>query len=177
MKILTTQLTGLLQRISQSEEEVIEETARLLAQATVGEGNIYFACFDHLEPVEFNALHSAEPFYKLVKWSRDVEITDVDRVCIFTKSSQNAEALQLAKKLNEEFIPFSVVASEPSSETNELSELAYTYVSMKIRGGILPHPTKLGERTVIPHLIAALFVYEAIKLSYDEMIFTDDELL
>ena len=37
-KILTTQLTGLLQRIQQSEEESIEETARLLAQARLGKG-------------------------------------------------------------------------------------------------------------------------------------------
>ncbi|SOC34710.1 DUF2529 family protein [Ureibacillus acetophenoni] len=176
MKILTTQLTGLLQRISQSEEEAIEETARLLAQASVGEGKVYFACFDGLEGVELNALHNSEPFYQLEKWTPDTVINDVDRVCIFTKSSQNEDALALAKQLAEEFIPFAAVASEKPDEGNELSELAYTYISMKVRGGILPHPTKLGERTLIPHLFSALFVYEAIKLSYDEIIFDDDEL-
>ena len=44
-KILTTQLTGLFQRIGQSEEEAIEETARLLAQAAIGQGTVYFATF------------------------------------------------------------------------------------------------------------------------------------
>jgi len=176
LKILTTQLTGLLQRISQSEEEAIEETARLLAQASVGQGKVYFACFDGLEGVELNALKEAEPFYQLAKWTPDTPITDVDRVCIFTKSSQNEEAIALAKQLSEEFIPFAAVASEKAEEANSLSELAYTYISMKVRGGILPHPTKLGERTLIPHMFAALFVYEAIKLSYDEIIFDDDEL-
>ena len=39
-KILTTQLTGLLQRIQQTEEESIEETARLLEQAAIGQGTI-----------------------------------------------------------------------------------------------------------------------------------------
>lgn len=176
LKILTTQLTGLLQRISQSEEEAIEETARLLAQASVGEGKVYFACFDGMEGVELNALYGAEPFYRLEKWTPDTVISDVDRVCIFTKSSQNEDALALAKQLTEEFIPFAAVASEKADEGNPLSELAYTYVSMKVRGGILPHPTKLGERTLIPHLFAALFVYEAIKLSYDEIVFDDEEL-
>ena len=47
-KILTTQLTGLLQRIQQSEEESIEETARLLAQAAIGQGYVYFASFGEL---------------------------------------------------------------------------------------------------------------------------------
>ena len=35
-KILATQLNGLFQKIAQNEEEAIEETARLLAQASIG---------------------------------------------------------------------------------------------------------------------------------------------
>lgn len=173
-KILATQLNGLYQKIIQNEEDSIEQTARLLAQAGIGEGNIYFACFDELQAVEFYALHSEEPFAKLSKWSPDVDIYEADRVLIFAKSAQNPEALQLAKKLYDEFIPFAVVASEVASDENELSNLAYTYISMHIRGGLIPHPTKLGERVVVPHLHAALFIYEAIKLVYDEML--EDEL-
>ncbi len=176
-KILSTQMSGLFQRIIQSEEEAIEETSRLLAQASIGQGNIYFACFDELQAIELNALRGAEPFTNLKEWSPTTGLTDSDRVCIFTAKSDNPEALSLAKKLYDSFIPFSVISSEPKSDANELSELAYTYVSMKIRGGILPHPTKLGERVVIPYLMAALFIYEAIKQNYDEMISDDDELL
>ena len=175
-KILSTQMSGLFQRIIQSEEEAIEETSRLLAQASIGQGNIYFACFDELQAIELNALHGAEAFANLKSWSPTIALTETDRVCIFTTTSENPEAINLAKKLYDRFIPFSVVSSEPQSDTNELSELAYTYVSMKIRGGLLPHPTKLGERVVIPYLMAALFIYEAIKLNYDEMISDDDEL-
>ncbi|MDN4492091.1 DUF2529 family protein [Ureibacillus aquaedulcis] len=175
-KILSTQMSGLFQRIIQSEEEAIEETSRLLAQASIGQGNVYFACFGELQAIEISALHGAEPFTNLKSWSPTASLTEADRVCIFTSKSDNSEALSLAKKLYENFIPFSVVSSEAKSETNELSDLAYTYVSMKIRGGILPHPTKLGERVVIPNLMAALFIYEAIKLNYDEMISDDDEL-
>lgn len=175
-KILTTQMSGLFQRIIQSEEETIEETARLLAQAAVGQGTIYFACFGELQAIELNALQGAETFPKLAKWTSETVITDVDRVCIFTKNCHDEDALQLAQKLNAEFIPFAAISSEVSNETNELSNLAYTYVSMKIRGGILPHPTNLGERIVVPHLMAALFIYEAIKLNYIEIISDDDEL-
>lgn len=175
-KILTTQLTGLLQRIQQSEEHAIEETARLLAQATIGQGVVYFAGFGELEAVVHNALTSAEPFTNAAKWTPDTSVADADRVIIFTRSGQDAAAIALAKQLNDTFIPFAAVASEVPSESNELSELAYTYSSLKMRGGILPHPTNLGERIVMPHLIAALFIYEAIKMDYDEMISDDDEL-
>lgn len=175
-KILTTQLTGLLQRIQQSEEHAIEETARLLAQASIGQGVVYFAGFGEFEVIVHNALTSAEPFINAKKWTPEISVEDADRVILFTRSGLDTEAIALAKQLSDAFIPFSVVASEVASETSELSELAYTYISLKMRGGILPHPTNLGERIVMPHLIAALFVYEAIKMEYDEMISDEDEL-
>lgn len=176
-KILTTQLTGLLQRIQQSEEGAVEETARLLAQASIGQGVVYFAGFGEFEALVHNALTSAEPFVNATNWTPETVVEEADRVIIFTRSGQDAEAIALANQLNDAFIPFSAVASEVASPENELSELAYTYISLKMRGGILPHPTKLGERIVMPHLIAALFIYEAIKMEYDEMISEEDDEL
>ena len=174
-KILTTQQTGLLQRIQQSEEESIEETAQLLAQAAIGQGMIYFATFGELEAVAINAELGAGSFSKFARYSVDVELLPADRVIIFTRDAANEQALKLAQTLHANFIPFAAVASEVAGVDNELSELAYTYISLKVRGGILPHPTKIGERIVFPHLIAALYIYEAIKMEFDEMMVDDDE--
>ncbi|OCS85238.1 DUF2529 family protein [Caryophanon latum] len=174
-KMLTTQLTGLYQRVLQTEEEQIEDAARLLAQAAIGEGNVYFACFGELQAVEHNAFLSAAPFTKLARYTKDVQLTDADRVCIFTPTADNEEAITLAHYCNDHFIPFAVVASEKASDDNVLSDLAYVYISLKVRGGLLPHPTDLSKRVVMPHLLAALFVYEAMKLSYDEMVEDDDD--
>ncbi len=178
-KILTTQLTGLLQRIEKTEEEMIGDTARVLAQAGIGEGIVYFACFGEMEALAIHALKGVEPFKKGALWNDCIELTSADRVIIFTNSASNEDALKLAQTLSDAFIPFSAVASEVASSDNMLSELAYTYISLKVRGGILPHPEKLGERIVFPHLFAALYVYEALKMEYDEMInddFDDEEL-
>lgn len=174
-KMLTTQLTGLYQRVLQTEEDNIEDAARLLAQAGIGEGNIYFACFGELQAIEDNAVLSEAPFAKLARYTSDVTLTDADRVCIFTPHADNEEAIALANYCNDNFIPFAVVASEKASDDNVLSELAYVYISLKVRGGLLPHPTDLTKRVVMPHLLAALFVYEAMKLSYDEMVEDDDD--
>lgn len=168
-KILTTQLTGLLQRIEKGEEDIFD-SARLLAQAAVGEGTVYFACFGIMEGVEYQVLNVDSPFVKGAIWTEEVEVTSADRVIIFTKSANDKEAMSLAKKLDEQFIPFAAVASEEANDENLLSNLAYTYISLKVRGGLLPHPEKLGERIVFPHLFAALYVYEAVKMAYDEMI-------
>lgn len=174
-KILTTQLTGLLQRIQQTEEESIEETARLLAQAAIGQGTIYFAAFGEMEAVAIHAELGASPFVKFARYSDEVELMPADRIIIFTQYATDEKALKLAQKLHDDFIPFAAVASEVAGNDNELSELAYTYISLKVRGGILPHPTKLGERIVFPHLMAALYIYEAIKMEFDEMLVEDDE--
>lgn len=172
-KILTTQLSGLLQRIAQSEESSIEETARLLAQAGVGQGNVYFACFGELQAIEVNALLATERFLKLLPWTKDVPLTSADRVCIFTRSCKDEQALALAKYLSDAFIPFSAVSSEANDQENELANLSFTYISLKVRGGIMPND--IGERIVVPHTLAALFVYEAVKVAYDEMLAIDDD--
>lgn len=174
-KMLTTQLTGLYQRVLQTEEDNIEDAARLLAQAAIGEGNVYFACFGELQAVEDNAFLSAAPFTQLARYTPDVELTDADRVCIFTPTASNEAAISLAQYCNDHFIPFAVVASEKAADDNVLSDLAYVYISLKVRGGLLPHPTDLSKRVVMPHLLSALFVYEAMKLSYDEMVDGDDD--
>jgi hypothetical protein len=178
-KILTTQLTGLLQRIEKTEEEMIGDTARVLAQAGIGEGTVYFACFGEMEALAIHALKGTDPFKKGALWHDQIKLTSADRVIIFTNSASNEGALELARTLSDAFIPFSAVASEVASDENTLSELAYTYISLKVRGGILPHPEKLGERIVFPYLFAGLYVYEALKMEYDEMVdddFDDEDL-
>ncbi len=171
--MLVTQLTGLLQRIATSEEENIEDTARLLAQARAGEGTIYFATFGEMESILANAVNAAEPFPRLKQWTNETPLDRSDRVWIMTRSAENEEAVALAKKLYESFIPFSVLAGEAPSEDNELSELAYTYISLKISKGLLPADD--GSRVVLPYSMAAMFVYEAVKWKLDEMFGSEDE--
>lgn len=168
LKMLSTQVGGLLARIASEQEHAIEESARLLAQAGAFEGTVYFACFDELQAIEINALNATEPFKKLLPWTNDVEITDLDRVCIFTHSANHPDALALAHKLYDSFIPFAVIANEKEEDAGEMGDLAYTYISLGIKKGLLPN--ELGERIVMPLTLTALFIYEAIKLSYDEML-------
>ena len=166
LKILTTQLQGLFQRITAEEQDNIEDTSRLLAQAAIGEGYVYFTCFGELEALYTHASTSKEPFYKMRRLTDVTTLTPADRVCIFTPLATDEEALALASKLT---IPFAVVASEDKkSLSNPLFEEAYTYVNLHVRGGLIP--TEIGERIVQPELFAALFAYEALKMNYDEMV-------
>lgn len=167
MKMLTTQLSGLLDRIAKNNEESIEETARLLAQATVGEGRVIIAGFDELSVVQTVAMASEKPFLGAVPYDPALTIGHADRVWIFTHSVDDPSALELGRSLAEAFIPFAVVAPEKDDD-HELVHLAMTYISTGLLRGLLPGED--GERIVEPHALAALFIYEAVKISYDEML-------
>lgn len=167
MKMLTTQIGGLLDRIVKSNEDAIEETARLLAQATVGEGRVIFAGFDELDAVHLVATLSEKPFIGAIPYDPSLTIGQEDRVFILTRSATDSGALELARTFAKDFIPFAAVAAE-KDEDNELADLATTYMATGLTRGLLPGDD--GERIVQPHVLAALFIYEALKISYDEML-------
>ena len=172
LKMLTTQISGLLQRIVSSGEESIEETARLLAQATIAEGRIIIAGFGEMEAVTATACHGAEPLNGAIRYEFGMDITTTDRIWLLTRSAMDEPALKLAQQLAERFIPFAALAAEKPGNGNELEELSYTYLSTGLTRGLLPGDN--GERIVQPHALSALFVYEAVKIAYDEMILDKD---
>ncbi|WP_438298661.1 DUF2529 family protein [Sporosarcina sp. FA15] len=170
--MLTTQISGLLQRIAVNGEESIEETARLLAQATIGEGRVIIAGFGEMEAVTATAFHSIEPLSGAVRYEFGMDITAADRIWLLTRAATDRPALELAQQLAGRFIPFAALAAEKPGSSNELAELSYTYISTGLTRGLLPGDD--GERIVQPHALSALFVYEAVKIAYDEMILDKD---
>lgn len=167
MKMLSTQVNGLFQRILQNNEDAIEETARLLAQATIGEGRVIIAGFDEFDAVRLVATNGSETFTGAIGYTDKMSIGTEDRVWLLTRSAEDERALQLAKSLVDNGIPFSAIAAE-KAEDNRLSDLATTYISTGITRGLLPGDD--GERIVHPHALAALFIYEAVKMAYHEML-------
>ncbi|MDW0108621.1 DUF2529 family protein [Sporosarcina aquimarina] len=168
MKMLTTQIAGLLQRIATKQEEAIEDTARLLAQAAVGDGQVVIYGSKEMNGILTNATEGAESFAYATRMAADVNPQSTDRVWLFTRNAHDEEALEFARFLSSQAISFAAVAADKASETNELAELADAYISTGITKGLLPNDE--GDRVVQPHLLASLFVYEAVKLSYDEML-------
>ena len=98
---MTTQISGLLQRIAGNGEESIEETARLLAQATIGEGRVIIAGFGEMEAVTATAINGAEPLNGAVRYEFGMDITTADRVWLLTRSAMDETAFELARHLAE----------------------------------------------------------------------------
>ncbi|MGD6802276.1 DUF2529 domain-containing protein [Rossellomorea aquimaris] len=169
IKMFTTQLSGLFNRIADKEEFSIEDGARLLAQASVGEGSIFIKGFAEMESVTLEAVYGREPLQGAKALAAVDDISEADRVLLISRFSIDEEAVSLAKQLVEKGIPFAAVSGVVSSEGDSLAELADIHIDTKLIKGMLPGE-ELGERVGFPSSMAALYVYFLIKFSLDEML-------
>lgn len=167
LKMFSTQLSGLLQRIHTKEEDMFEDAARLLAQAAMGEGRIYLKGFKELAAVTLEATEGAEsaPYIKPLINIEAIETTD--RVIIFTRLADDPEALALGKTLADAHIPFVIVAGKERNSEPELVELADVFIDTQLTRALLP--TEDFDRVGFPSGIAGLYIYHAIKFTLDEI--------
>jgi hypothetical protein len=170
LKMFTTQLTGLFKRIEEKEEFSIEDGARLLAQAPVGDGTIYIFGTNEMKGVAHEALDGAEPFTGAKIFTDMNELTIADRVLLFTRTSSDQEAIDLALQLQEKEVPFVAVSTD---NDGQLADLADAHINLRLTKALLPDD--YGNRYGYPSLMAALFVYYGLKFTVDEILAEYDE--
>jgi len=171
LKMFSTQLSGLFKRLHEKEEESMEDSARILAQALGGDGKIFIYATNEMKAVVSESLYSAEPLQGAEEWTEEHSIDNVspnDRFLLFSRASDDSEVLSLAKKLAEEFIPFVSVSTIMSADSEGLQDIADVHIDLKLTKGLLPDEE--GNRFGYPASIAALFVYYGIKFTLDEFI-------
>ncbi|QQZ11625.1 DUF2529 domain-containing protein [Heyndrickxia vini] len=162
-----TQINGLFSRIYEKEQFSIEDSARLLAQATIGQGKIYIKGFNEMEGVTLEALEGAEPLKSALRFTEVDDLTDADRVILLSRFSNDAEALALAQKLDRKGIPFISICGDVKNDENDLSKLAEVHINTSLLKPMLP--SESGDRICFPTSMAALFIYHCIKLTFDEI--------
>lgn len=176
LKMFTTQLSGLLTRVHDKEEFSFEDGARLLAQATVGDGHIYLYGMNEMKAVEAEALYSAEPLKHVKAWEHMTTmdaLTEADRVLIITRFSDDEQAVEMGKKLLEKNIPFVSICTHLPSEKENIADLADVHIDLHLKKGLLPDEE--GNRYGYPASIAALYVYYGLKFTLDEIISENEE--
>lgn len=156
MNLFPSQLNRFLEHLSQ-QQTAIDSIAGVLAQAAVAEGTIFVAAFGEMKAVTAVVLHSEEPLAAAVEWSPASIVTSTDRVWIL---APNEEGNELAGRLSDANIPFALV----SAQTKE-SELADAFLPL---GSIVLQDA--GRPLMVPHAIAALFIYYAVKLSIEQLL-------
>ena len=168
LKIFSTQLSGVFKKIMEKESFEMEDAGRLLAQAIVGDGSVFIHGFGEMQGVVAESMEGEEPFPKAKRYSDDVVISREDRLLLFSRHSNDPEAIKLAHHLQQLDIPFVAVSTVVQSETESLLELADVHIDLRIQRGLIPDET--GNRFGYPTLIAALFAYYGIKFTLEEII-------
>ncbi|MBO0998843.1 DUF2529 domain-containing protein [Bacillus sp. SD075] len=175
LKIFSTQISGLFKKMIENEVFEMEDAGRLLAQAAVGDGSVFIHGFREMQGVTDEALDGAELFPKAKRYKSGETISREDRFLLFSRHSDDSEAVLLARQLKEKDIPFVAVSTSVSSEEDSLLELADVHIDLRIQRGLIPDET--GNRYGFPTLIAALFAYYGIKFTLEEIIkeYEDEE--
>ncbi|PWW31151.1 uncharacterized protein DUF2529 [Cytobacillus oceanisediminis] len=168
LKMFSTQLSGLFKRLQEKEEFAIEDSARLLAQAAAGDGKIYIYGTKEMSGIGYEATQSQEPLRDAAIWKMDDEISETDRFIIFSRNSDDEEAIELAKTLADKDIPFVAVSTEKADSIDNLANLADVHIDLKLTKGLLPDEE--GNRFGYPASMAALFVYYGIKFTIEEIL-------
>lgn len=168
LKILSTQLTGLFMNIKRKEEFHIEDGARLLAQAPIGEGKIYLKGFKEMKGIICEALEGAEPLANAKRLDAETELVHTDRVIIFTRFSNDEQAVQLGKRLSSKGIPFIAVSGGANEDGDCLLNIADIHINTHLVKPLLP--TDDGERIGFPAPVPAFFIYYALKYTIDEIL-------
>ncbi|WP_066056865.1 DUF2529 domain-containing protein [Robertmurraya korlensis] len=170
LKMFTTQLSGLFKKIQDKEDLSIEDGARLLAQALIGDGHIFIFAENELTAVQAEAVHSKEPLQRarvLDGLQQLEQVTVADRVLIMSRTIRDSSAVAIGKALEEKGIPFVSVATVDEGEGDALNDLAHVHIDLQLKKGLLPDEE--GNRYGYPASMAALYVYYGLKFTIDEI--------
>lgn len=170
LKMFTTQLTGLFKKIQDKEDLSIEDGARLLAQALIGDGHIFIYAADELTAVQAEAIHSKEPLQRarvLEDLSQMDQVSEADRVLILARTTHDDRAVAIGKALETKGIPFVSVATVDEGDGEPLNDFAHVHIDLQLKKGLLPDEE--GNRYGYPASMAALYVYYGLKFTIDEI--------
>ncbi|MBA9027897.1 DUF2529 domain-containing protein [Peribacillus huizhouensis] len=168
LKIFSTQLTGLYKKMMDEESFNFEDGGRLLAQAAISDGAIYLKGFKEMEGILSEAFHGAEPFPSAKPFVDNASLNVADRVILFTRYTTDQSALQLAKKLRDQQIPFVTIASSLVCDEESIEQYSDVHINLRLLRGLIPDET--GNRVGFPHLMIALFAYYGIKTTLEEIL-------
>ncbi|MFC5775754.1 DUF2529 domain-containing protein [Ectobacillus antri] len=166
LKIFSTQISGYFKRIAEQEEMNIEDGARILAQALVGDGRIHIYGSREMQAVVAEALYGAEPLQGAQELCMD-EITYADRVMIVSRFSTDEEAISLAKRLQEEGHAI-VGISAVQEGTESLEQYVDAHIDTKLLKALIPDDE--GVRYGFPSSIIALFAYYGLAFTVKEIL-------
>lgn len=163
-KILQTQLSNIYEHINAQEEE-IEMAARLLAQATGGEGEIHLKTFHDFRGLEGYLKDSTLSLPGVRSFENTDAVDTPDRVLVVANTFDD-EIKAFVKNLSDNHIEF-VLISNYNKHESEFLDTVHHYLDLASPRPLVPTPN--FDKIVNPYLSAFLYLYNHIYVLIDEM--------
>ena len=168
LKSYTTQLQHVFATI-RNEEEAIADSARLLAQALAGNGNIYVCAGKPFASLAETIVHNQDTPGRIhfIPWHKKEQATATDRLLVLTDGSETEEETDQLQQLLESNIPLVFLGpNHPRLSFVEGMEepIAITTPASPIA------PDSDGSRRGYPTEIAIIYAYQAMIFEILDMI-------
>lgn len=170
LKIFLTQLNGYFKKLAEEEEMSIEDGARLLAQAVIGDGRLFIHGLDEMEAVVADAmkgkdaLPKAEPLFENGTLRHDIDETD--RVLLIARLANDERAIALAEQLSGK-VPVVAISAAIEGERS-LADVVDVHIDSKLTKPLIPKED--GTRFGFPAVMTALFAYYCLFFTVHEIL-------
>ncbi|KMK78231.1 DUF2529 family protein [Alkalihalobacillus pseudalcaliphilus] len=172
IQIFTTQIQGLMKQIQTKQEEAIEDGARLLAQARVGDGFIYIHGDLEMKAVEMEALYGADQLPHIKPLQVNGQLADVgmnDRILYISRNSEEPKAIETLKPLSEKGIPIVAMGTVfDEDEQDSVHHLADVFINLQVKRSLVPLDD--GTRIGYPASLVALYTFFYLSLTLKEIL-------
>lgn len=165
LKIFTTQLFGVFRKIQETEEDRIEDCARLVAQSVIGDGMIYVKGFDELDAIVHVIMESEEKIPSVAPYQDNMELEPEDCLLIFSKTADDDRSkalLETARSNGASTVSLGAVEDGNEPGINEF------HIDTKLLKGLVPDDE--GRRIGYPVFMCALYAYYALYFTVSEML-------
>ncbi len=144
----------------------MEDAARLLSQALIGDGNVYIYGKDEMAAVAAEALYGKEKFENikpLLEKGKMAKLTAADRVLLVARYSHDREMLKLIEHLSEQGVLIvGIIAQSTEVHEKQWSDCVDVLIDLNVSNSLVP--TDSGERIGYPASLMALYTYFCLHL-------------
>ncbi|WP_216829974.1 DUF2529 family protein [Alkalihalobacterium elongatum] len=167
LQIFTTQLSGKMKTIKEKHEELLEDCSRIIAQTVVSGHTIYLHASGDLKSVIPQFLYGRDTFknVSVIENAKDLPaLEDQDSVILFSPSSHDEAALELANSLVAENKTCITIIGTTEKDLAEDGLHTLTDLSIELQASPMV-PLDDGSRVGTPTALLALYVFHCLHLT------------
>ncbi|MCE7792446.1 DUF2529 domain-containing protein [Salipaludibacillus sp. CUR1] len=167
MKIFTTQLTGLIKRLNNYEED-IEDASRAIAQSVISDGRLFWCGDNEMEGLTIQACSGEDRIPGSIKIGKAPSFTEMDTLVTASSSLENPRLEHLADEAKKQGATVISICSGDNAEKNVWQDKADFSFNTHIQHGLVPMES--GNRIGKPHLLIGLHIYYRLYFSVMEIL-------